>query len=533
VKRALIVLLAAAIPAPATANVCRVANIDFLPAEQPTPAGMRFPLQIVAWIEDGAGKYVDTVFITQTTGSFGLGNRPGRFDLNSAPLWPYGRRITVFPVWAHRHGMSWPEVVFQDANDDQVSHAFAQSSQEKHFCRPMLHSGEDLVSWDAATCASVAVFTDKGTMDSTRQSVYPPRNDVVPTQPDSPSVAMMEALNPFDAISAATPASGAPAQFTWAGPPLPAGNYTLFVEVAREFDTNATYNETVYPAPSVPYGDYGLPYRGQPSVIYQVPFTFGDVDTSAQINTYAGYGDPDGASGTLHPPDATITTGTVGSGAQRLAVTTGGYRVRILTHPEVDDIAPVAPADLALVATGNTTATLAFTAPGDDGATGKRVKGYEARIRVGSPITDANFAESELVTANVTVTDAGASTTLELAGLLPETTYFVGIRAVDDCANPGPIATIEVTTEGRANGEVGWCFIATAAYGSVMANDVDMLRRFRDAFLQGSVIGELAVEGYYTVGPALSQAIGESDLLRATARHFLAPIVNAVKGQRY
>ena len=116
---------------------------------------------------------------------------------------------------------------------------------------------------------------------------------------------------------------------------------------------------------------------------------------------------------------------------------------------------------------------------------------------------------------------------------MPETTYFVGIRAVDDCANPGPIATIEVTTEGRANGEVGWCFIATAAYGSVMANDVDLLRHFRDAFLQRSVIGELAVEGYYTVGPALSQAIGESDLLRATARHFLAPIVNAVKGQRY
>jgi len=78
-------------------------------------------------------------------------------------------------------------------------------------------------------------------------------------------------------------------------------------------------------------------------------------------------------------------------------------------------------------------------------------------------------------------------------------------------------------------GEVDWCFVATAAYGSVMANDVEVLRRFRDMALATNALGELGVETYYTFGPALAGVIGESDLLRTTARDVLAPIVERVK----
>jgi hypothetical protein len=55
-----------------------------------------------------------------------------------------------------------------------------------------------------------------------------------------------------------------------------------------------------------------------------------------------------------------------------------------------------------------------------------------------------------------------------------------------------------------------------------------MLRHFRDMALKKTVLGELAVEAYYTFGPAVSGVVGESDLLRATARGFLAPLVDAV-----
>ena len=62
-----------------------------------------------------------------------------------------------------------------------------------------------------------------------------------------------------------------------------------------------------------------------------------------------------------------------------------------------------------------------------------------------------------------------------------------------------------------------------------MAQDVQLLRHFRDAFLESNVIGELAVETYYTFGPAVAVVVGESEMLRATARSILAPIIAAVR----
>ena len=71
--------------------------------------------------------------------------------------------------------------------------------------------------------------------------------------------------------------------------------------------------------------------------------------------------------------------------------------------------------------------------------------------------------------------------------------------------------------------------MATAAYGSVMANDVEALRHFRDTFLETSALGELAVETYYTFGPPVAGVVGSSELLRATARDGLAPIIAWVR----
>jgi hypothetical protein len=98
---ALVGALAMALPAHAE-NKCHLVDIEFLPAELSNGAPMSAASQIVAWVEDTAGQYVDTIFITQQTGTFGLGNRPGRWDFNSGPRWPYGRRVSTFPIWAHR-----------------------------------------------------------------------------------------------------------------------------------------------------------------------------------------------------------------------------------------------------------------------------------------------------------------------------------------------------------------------------------------------------------------------------------------------
>jgi hypothetical protein len=507
---------------------CTTIDVDFLPAAQ---AGNPFAPQIVAWIEDAKGVYVETMFITAQTGTFGIGNRPGRFDFNSGPNWPYGRRITTFPVWAHRHGLTWDQVVFQNGDEDNLSHPFNESSSEIHYCRPLQREEPE---WDAYSCATT-VFTDKGAFDTTTKSVYPPRADVDAKVQDDAVVGMYDLLNPFDAVSQSTPQPGSLAAFTYPVPEtLPFGNYVMFVEVSREFDNNDSYNETVFPAPTgIPWTDYGQPYRGQPSVVYRVPFTIDPSDeTSASTSEYVGYGDPTGETGVLNAPDATITTNVAGSGANRLqmiAVDGMTFRVRLFARPQFDFVPPAAPAQVEVADVTSNRVTLSFVAPGDDGMAGT-VKQYEARYAIGNAMDETSFGDATLISAPIKPISGGQLQTATIEGLLPETTYTVGIRAVDDCRNDGQLTVITFTTPEREVGDVDACFVATAAYGSLMAGEVDNLRRFRDQMMRKSAFGELAVEAYYTFGPALAGLVGESELLRATSRQVLAPVVGKVRG---
>jgi hypothetical protein len=527
-------------PAHAEPGQCHVVDVGFQPAARTDlEAGEQRGLQIVAWIEDAAGNYVDTIFITRQTGTFGIGNRPGRPDFNSGPNWPYGRRVGVFPVWAHRKSLEpggelleFPSVVFQDGNESNLSHAFDQSSRETHFCRPLQSTGPDKVQWDAGSCAST-VFTDKGMFSMTEKSLYPPRQDIT-RQPglDSAAVDMYGLLNPYDAVSQATPLDDQAAQISWAVPPaLANGSYVLWIEASREFDHNATYSTAAYPAPQVSYGEFGEPYRGQPSVLYKVPFTIGLDETTATALDYAGYGDPDGLDGAVRAPDSTITVNVPGSGASRFApISDGGqaYRVKVVSRPEFDDVAPGAPGHLDVVNSDGRSATVSFAAPGDDGPIGK-ITGYEVRFLVGQAVSADNFAGAIDPKPLLPIVDPGTMQSFTLDRLLPETMYSIGIRAFDDCHNTGPLSVITFTTPSRQTGEVDACFIATAAYGSLLAKDVEMLRRFRDLTLKHTVLGELFVETYYTFGPPVAGVVGESELLRHTARAMLEPVVSWVK----
>src|SRR4051812_35383055 len=222
----------------------RCIDVSFTPSDD---------LQIVAWLATSTGEYKDTLFITQQTGTFGLGNRPGRFDFNSGPIWPYGRRITTFPVWSHANGQAFHQVLFQnDASDDpdacflptsdpsyqqcgenNLSHPFNQSSAEGHFCRPLMATE---ASWDTGTCATTA-YSDKGRFSTVATTGYPPRTDVIQSANDSVWVASNRALNPFEGVPHPPPVGGPAAPARGRVPAdLPAGDYVLYVEVSKEFD---------------------------------------------------------------------------------------------------------------------------------------------------------------------------------------------------------------------------------------------------------------------------------------------------------
>lgn len=497
-------------------SLCRYVEMEL------TPSG---GLQLVAWIEDDAGNYVDTAYITRLTGTYGLGNRPGMMEFNSGPLWPYGRRTTTFPVWAHRHGLTWPRIIFQDEDEVDLSHAITQSSSESFYCRPIR---PDEPMWDAQSCAT-AVFTDKGKLSDDEISRYPPRSDLVydPTR-DHGSVPMMSPLNPFDAVSRATPVGGQPFGLRWSIPSdLPDGSYVAWLEVSKEFDQNESYD---HPSPvGIAWSEYGAAYRGQPSVLWRLPFEIrGDQAFAASATEYAGYGDPDGLDGAVREPDDTITTGVPGSGAGRLLLfeDDSGEMVRVaLTAKSADDrIAPGGAGQLEVVDAGPNSVTLSFIAPGDDDQEGV-VSSYEIRYRAGEPITEDDFEDANLAAVQLTPQEAGAVHTVAITGLLPSTNYYFGVRAVDECFNVGPVVALHAVTPRPEPDAVDACFVATAAYGSLLANEVAALRGFRDRFLRSNVPGELFVESYYTFGPALARLIEPSPTLRRAARSALAPLV--------
>ena len=69
------------------------------------------------------------------------------------------------------------------------------------------------------------------------------------------------------------------------------------------------------------------------------------------------------------------------------------------------------------------------------------------------------------------------------------------------------------------------CFIATAAYGSQMAPEVDTFRAFRNQFLLTNKWGTKFVRFYYHYSPKYANIIAHSETLRSLARLFLWPLL--------
>jgi len=74
------------------------------------------------------------------------------------------------------------------------------------------------------------------------------------------------------------------------------------------------------------------------------------------------------------------------------------------------------------------------------------------------------------------------------------------------------------------------CFIATAAYGTPSAEQIDVLREFRDTVLLESTVGSQFVALYYQLSPPVAEFIAGNELLRTMVRELLVdPIVGVVE----
>jgi len=75
---------------------------------------------------------------------------------------------------------------------------------------------------------------------------------------------------------------------------------------------------------------------------------------------------------------------------------------------------------------------------------------------------------------------------------------------------------------------VGGCFIATAAYGTEAAEEIDVLREFRDVVLLPNSLGAELVSLYYRTSPPIAGLLAGNGALRWLTREFLVDPVVAV-----
>lgn len=592
--------------------------------------------QIVVWAEriepDGKHTFMGTLGLTYAVASAGIGNRPGALQMNSGYRWPYGRREGVLPVWAHRRAEApgakqFKRVIFQNrSSEGAASRTANDQSVDDYYCLSFDRETTGREALDAVTCASV-FSSDKGRFITQKDvsngyaepfesepavgemralslySLYPPRRNAQRCAAagcfDHPDVDEFRShatsvMPELDAISQATPAGNRTARWLASVPAdWPAdADYELYIEVNVEGDYNDEFSAARYPTPRQPSGrwdtwaeGYGYAYRGQPSVVYSIPFRIdraNDSDTSEPV----GFGSVHGEDGKLRPmADDMITDNpekTPGSGADRLRLTNGARASLRVTQgdpckqpdppkecglacdPESDSCGELVCGDdgtcqsvcLATDPPKQVTdlrvseyptrvrshmwARLSFRVPASE----RPITAYEVRVRPkGGSWEQAytNDEEEELLPVALDVCadpedpmrnrcpslEPGYKIDeIDITGLQQSTDYEFSVAARDGSCNMlGPVAYASFRTPAREFTTVSPCFVATAAYGSPLAAEIGVLRQVRDRYLASHGLGRALIDVYYSFGPSLADVIGAHEWLRGVARTLLSPIV--------
>ena len=205
---------------------------------------------------------------------------------------------------------------------------------------------------------------------------------------------------------------------------------------------------------------------------------------------------------------AAVTHLPLGDGADPVAVAinpqgTTAYVSKVTTNARVVEVGGMR--TLTIARAGSGIGTVRSNPPGIDCGTQ-----CQAQFPFGSVISLTTTAASGSFFSHWTGTGCGSQITL---------TVGMDCVAVFNSIAPPP----------SQSAPPSGCFIATAAYGSPLAEQVVTLRRFRDGTLMRWTAGREFVRLYYRHSPPLADYIRERDALRATVRWGLWPLVFAIK----
>jgi hypothetical protein len=150
-------------------------------------------------------------------------------------------------------------------------------------------------------------------------------------------------------------------------------------------------------------------------------------------------------------------------------------------------------------------------------------------------ITTYDLTISSTAGGNVTTPGGGVftyyeGTVVDLVAEPEEDNRFVNwtgsVSSIDDVEDAETTITMHddysITANFRA---ISQCFIATAAYGTPMAGEIQVLREFRDKYLLTNPVGQTLVGLYYRVSPPMAEFITEHPRLKPIVRAGLLPAV--------
>jgi plastocyanin len=136
---------------------------------------------------------------------------------------------------------------------------------------------------------------------------------------------------------------------------------------------------------------------------------------------------------------------------------------------------------------------------------GESYTSADGTVNPGDTVTvQQTSSESHSTTTNATLTIGGISDTFS-------------VTTISSSSGGGGAAA--------GGGGGGGCFIATAAFGSPMAGQVEILRQFRDRYLLTNAPGQKFVAWYYRNGPAAADYIKDKPLAKAAVRVALYPLI--------
>jgi hypothetical protein len=196
------------------------------------------------------------------------------------------------------------------------------------------------------------------------------------------------------------------------------------------------------------------------------------------------------------------------------AVTVTAHFVEALPAPDVPTVTTLAATDISsYAATIHMSYTVGYYTP------------VEVRFACKRP-TDPTWFYTSWVPR-----PADGDYTEVLSGLVSQTQYqFKAQLRYDSSVIEGAVYQF-TTAEGSTTSLTDMlayfgCFIATAAYGTATAEQIDVLREFRDAVLLNNSLGSLFVALYYRLSPPVADFIAGNEAVRTLVRDLLVdPIV--------